>query len=64
VLVERDFYHLKKLLTDHLKNPNLKFHENPSVGSRSVPCRRTDLMVFCGRFGKLGLLMVLLSACS
>jgi len=24
------------------KSSNIKFHENPSSGSRVVPCRRTD----------------------
>jgi len=24
------------------KNSNIKFHENPSSGSRDVPCRQTD----------------------
>ena len=24
------------------KYPNIKFHENPSSGSRVVPCGRTD----------------------
>jgi hypothetical protein len=24
------------------KSPNIKFHENPSSGSRVVPCGRTD----------------------
>ena len=26
------------------KSPNIKFHENPSSGSRVVPCGRTDMM--------------------
>jgi hypothetical protein len=24
------------------KYSNIKFHENPSIGSRAVPCERTD----------------------
>jgi len=24
------------------KSMNIKFHKNPSIGSRIVPCRRTD----------------------
>ena len=24
------------------KRPNIKFHQNPSIGNRNVPCRQTD----------------------
>ena len=24
------------------KNPHIKFHENPSSGSRVIPCEQTD----------------------
>jgi hypothetical protein len=30
------------LSTDFEKSPNIKFHENPTSGSRVVPCGRTD----------------------
>ena len=42
--------------------PNIKFHENPSSGSRVVPCGQTDrkklivaFRIFCGRAWKCNL---------
>jgi hypothetical protein len=29
------------------KYSNIKFHENPSSGSRAVPCGQTDISQFC-----------------
>jgi len=37
------------------KEPNTNFHENPSSGSRVVPCRQTDmkkLIAALGNFAK------------
>jgi hypothetical protein len=38
-----DFIESLNLLTFFEKTTNVKFHENPSSGSRAVPCRRTGM---------------------
>jgi hypothetical protein len=35
-----------RILTDFLKNSNIKFHQSPSSGSWVVPCRQTDRHIY------------------
>ena len=35
------------------KHSDIKFHENPSSGSRTVPCRRKDMTKLIGAFRRL-----------
>ena len=52
-------FHEMNFLCRLKKSSNIKFHENPSSGSRVYPFRRTDrrtdrvkLIVACGNFAK------------
>ena len=39
-----DFNKTRSFSTDFSKNSNIKFNQNPSSGSRVVPCGQTDMM--------------------